>query len=169
MLITPDGLMASRVAPGSDAIEAIVAEVSEAPGVPVGAPVPALELPSLEGERVSLSELRGRHTLLLFWDPACGYCRAMHEDLLAWEKTANGAAPQLVVLSSGDEEATRSDAFRSKVLLDEDFAAGAEFGVSGTPMAVLLDTDGRVASGVAAGADAVFGLTERRTGVGGPP
>ena len=169
VLITPDGLMASRVAPGSDAIEAIVAEVSEAPGVPIGAPVPALELPSLEGERVSLSELRGRHTLLLFWDPECGYCRAMHEDLLAWEKTANGAAPQLVVLSSGDEEATRSDAFRSKVLLDEDFAAGAEFGVSGTPMAVLLDADGRVASGVAAGADAVFGLTERRTGVGGPP
>ena len=169
VLITPDGLMASRVAPGSDAIEAIVAEVSEAPGVPIGAAVPALELPSLEGERVSLSELRGRHTLLLFWDPECGYCRAMHEDLLVWEKTANGAAPQLVVLSSGDEEATRSDAFRSKVLLDEDFAAGAEFGVSGTPMAVLLDADGRVASGVAAGADAVFGLTEQRTGVGGPP
>ena len=161
VLITPDGVIASRVAPGSDAIEAMVADVIEAPGMPIGAPVPALELPSLEGERVSLADLRGRHTLLLFWDPECGYCRAMYDDLLAWERTANGTSPQFVVLSSGDEEATRSDAFRSRVLLDEDFAAGAEFGVSGTPMAVLLDADGRVASGVAAGADAVFGLAER--------
>ena len=67
-----------------------------------------------------------------------------------------------MVLSSGDEEATRSERFRSRVLLDEDFAAGDEFGVSGTPMAVLLDADGRVASGVAAGADAVLTLAQPR-------
>jgi hypothetical protein len=33
--------------------------------------------------------------------------------------------------------------------------------VSGTPMAVLLDADGRVASGVAAGAAAVLALAEQ--------
>jgi hypothetical protein len=47
----------------------------------------------------------------------------MHDDLLAWERAANGATPELVILSSGDEEATRSDSFRSRVLLDEDLAA----------------------------------------------
>jgi peroxiredoxin len=170
VLVAPDGAIASRVASGPDAIEAMVADVLDAPGIPIGAPVPALELPSLQGQRVSLTDLRGRDTLLLFWDPDCGHCRAMHDDLLAWERTANGSAPQLVVVSSGDEEATRSDGFRSKVLLDEDFAAGDEFGVSGTPMAVLLDADGRVASGVAAGAEAVLGLAEPPSkGVGGPP
>lgn len=170
VLIAPDGVIASRVASGPDAIEAMVADVLDTPGVPIGAPVPALELPSLGGERVSLGDLRGRDTLLLFWDPECSYCRAMHDDLLAWEKAANGATPQLVVLSSGDEEATRSERFRSRVLLDEDFAAGYEFGVSGTPMALLLDADGRVASGVAAGADAVLTLAQPPgKGVGGPP
>ena len=170
VLIAPDGAIASRIAPGSDAIEAIVAEVLDAPGVPIGAPVPALELPALEGERVSLSDLLGRDTLLLFWDPECDYCRAMHHDLLAWEGTANGSTPQLVVLSSGEEEATRADGFRSRVLLDEEFAAGHEFGVSGTPMGVLLDEEARVASGVAAGADAVLALIEPPSkGVGGPP
>ena len=158
VLIAPDGAIASRIALGPDAIEAMVAEVRDTPGVAIGSPVPALELPSLDGESVSLADLRGRDTLLLFWDPQCGYCRAMHADLLAWERTANGATPQLVVVSSGSAEATRTDGFRSRVLLDEDFAAGAEFGVSGTPMAVRLDADGRVASGVAAGADAVLGL-----------
>jgi thiol-disulfide isomerase/thioredoxin len=170
VLVAPDGAIASRVASGPEAIEAIVRDVLDAPGVPIGAPVPPLELPSLEGERLSLADLRGRDTLLLFWDPQCGYCRAMHDELLAWERAANGSTPQLVVLSSGDEEATRSEGFRSRVLLDEDFAAAAEFGVSGTPMAVLLAADGHVASGVAAGAEAVLGLAEPASrGAGGPP
>jgi thiol-disulfide isomerase/thioredoxin len=170
VLIAPDGAIASRVASGPEAIEEMVRDVVDAPGVPIGAPVPPLELPSLEGERLSLAELRGRDTVLLFWDPECGYCRAMHDELLAWERAANGSTPRLVVLSSGDEYATRSEGFRSKVLLDEDFAAGAEFGVSGTPMAVLLDADGHVASGVAAGAEAVLALAEPASeGAGGPP
>jgi thiol-disulfide isomerase/thioredoxin len=170
VLIAPDGAIASRVALGPDAIEAMVAEVRDAPGVAIGAPVPPLALPSLDGERVSLADLRGHDTLLLFWDPECGYCRAMHDDLLAWERASNGTTPRLVVVSTGSAEATRSDGFRSKVLLDEDFAAGAEFGVSGTPMAVRLDADGRVASGVAAGADAVLDLAApESSGVGGPP
>lgn len=162
VLIAPDGSIASRIASGPASIEAMLADVLDAPGVPIGAPVPALELPSLEGEPVSLADLSGRDTLLLFWNPDCGYCRAMHDDLLAWEIKANGTTPQLVVLSSGDEEATRADGFRSTVLLDENFAAGEQFGVSGTPMAVLLDADGRVASGVAAGAAAVLALAEPR-------
>ena len=166
VLIAPDGAIASRIASGPDAIEAMVAEVRDAPGVAIGSPVPALALPSLDGERVSLADLRGRDTLLLFWDPQCGYCRAMHADLLAWERTANGATPELVVVSSGSAEATRADGFRSRVLLDQDFAAGAEFGVSGTPMAVRLDADGRVASGVAAGADAVLDLAAPASGRG---
>jgi peroxiredoxin len=170
VLVAPDGAIASRVASGPEAIEAIVRDVIDAPGVPIGAPVPLLELPSLEGERLSLADLRGRDTLLLFWDPQCGYCRAMHDDLMAWETSANGSTPQLVVVSSGDEVATRSEGFRSKVLLDEDFAAGAEFGVTGTPMAVLLDADGHVASGVAPGAEAVLALAERASeGAGDPP
>ena len=86
----------------------------------------------------------------------------MHDELLAWETTANGGTPKLVVVSSGDEDRSRSEGFRSTVLLDDGFAAGAEFGVSGTPMAVLLGADGRVASDVAAGARAVLALTEPR-------
>ena len=162
VLIAPDGSIASRVAAGPDRIEALLADALDAPGVPIGAPVPPLELPSLEGEPVSLADLSGQDTLLLFWNPDCGYCRAMHDDLRAWENTVNGNTPRLVVVSSGDEEATRSDGLRSTVLLDEEFAAGEHFGVSGTPMGVLLNADGRVASGVAAGAAAVLALAEPR-------
>jgi thiol-disulfide isomerase/thioredoxin len=162
VLLSPDGTIASWVASGSEWIEQLVAqslgdEEREA-GLPLGAEAPPLELPSLDGEMVSLADLRGRDAVLLFWNPNCGYCRAMHDDVLAWEASANGVHPRLVIVSSGDEASTRAEEFRSRVLLDESFAAGTAFGAGGTPMAVRLDAEGRIASAVVAGGDAVLAL-----------
>jgi hypothetical protein len=50
---------------------------------------------------------------------------------------------------------------RSLVLLDRHFAVGRAFGVRGTPSAAVLDLDGRTASSVAAGADAIFTLAHQ--------
>jgi len=167
VLVTPDGTIGSWVASGSDSIQQLLdqvlgpdAEVEQ--GLPLGTKAPALELRSLEGETVSLASLRGRDALLLFWNPACGFCRAMHEDLVAWESSANGVTPRLVIVSSGEEQSTRAEGFRSLVLLDDGFAAGSALGVQGTPMAVLLDAEGRVASSVAAGAEAVLSIASTR-------
>lgn len=162
VLIAPDGTVASRVAAGAGRIEALAARILDAPGIPIGAPAPAVGLPSLDGPRVRLTDLHGRAALLLFWNPDCGFCRAMHGDLLAWEESAGEEAPRLVVVSSGGEAKTRADGFRSTVLLDSGFAVGDEFGVGGTPMAVLLGEDGRVASDLATGAEAVLALARSR-------
>jgi peroxiredoxin/uncharacterized membrane protein YphA (DoxX/SURF4 family) len=165
VLVAPDGTIASWVASGAEWIEQLVEGVlggGDEGGLPVGAEAPALELPSLTGETVSLASLRGRDTVLLFWSPECGFCRSMHEDLLAWEASANGVHPRLVVVSSGDADSTRAEGFRSLVLLDETFSAGSAFEANGTPMAVLLDADGRVRSRVVAGADDVLGLASTR-------
>jgi thiol-disulfide isomerase/thioredoxin len=126
--------------------------------VPVGAPAPTIELRALDGEVVKLGSPCDRDSLLLFWNPDCGFCRAMHEDLLAWETSINGHGPRLMVVSSGDPERTREDSFRSAVVLDPDFSAGDAFGAGGTPSAVLLGADGRVGSTVAVGAPAVLAL-----------
>ena len=86
----------------------------------------------------------------------------MHEDVLAWEASANGGLPG----SSSSRPATRrargSEGFTSLVLLDESFEAGSAFGANGTPMAVLVGADGRIASEVVAGAEAVMELAKRR-------
>lgn len=162
VLIGSDGTIASWVATGRDEIAELVRSATAAPaadaGLAVGSEAPSLELPSLDGPTVSLADLRGGDTLLLFWNPGCGFCRSMHEDVRAWETSANGIHPRLVVVSSGDEESTRAEGFASTVLLDGEYAAGSAFGAGGTPMAVLLDADGRVASPVVAGADAVLKL-----------
>ncbi len=163
VLLAPEGTVASWVASGAEWIEQLVSQTLSAEddaGLPLGAAAPDLELSDLDGERVSLGELRGRDSLLLFWNPDCGYCRGMHADLLSWERSANGVTPRLVVVSSGDAESTRAEGFGSLVLLDAEFTAGEAFHASGTPMAVLIDSEGRIASGVAAGADAVFELAQ---------
>lgn len=50
----------------------------------------------------------------------------------------------------------------STVLLDSDGATMRDFGASGTPMAVLVDASGRIASPLAAGAREVMALARTR-------
>jgi thiol-disulfide isomerase/thioredoxin len=135
--------------------------------IPVGDDLPDLALDDLEGEPVALASFRGKDTVFLFWNPGCGFCRAMHEDLLEWEGRRNGAPPRLVVISSGDREEITAEGFRSTVLVDAGSDGSSAFGAGGTPMAVLADADGRVRSRVVAGAPSVLALLSngRRTGV----
>ena len=48
---------------------------------------------------------------------------------------------RLVLVSAGTVEADRASVFRSPVLLDQSFAAGRALGVSGTPFALLVDSE----------------------------
>jgi len=59
---------------------------------------------------------------------------------------------------AGCEEANKEMGRASPVLLDQDFATGRSFGASGTPSAVLVDAEGKVASEVAVGDPAVLEL-----------
>ena len=124
----------------------------------VGDPAPAVRLPDLSGKEVELAEFRGTNTLLLFWNPGCGFCARMLDDLKAWEANPPDGAPKLLVVSQGDVEANRAMGLRSPVVLDQGFATGRAFGASGTPSAVLVDAEGTIASGIAKGAPAVLAL-----------
>jgi thiol-disulfide isomerase/thioredoxin/uncharacterized membrane protein YphA (DoxX/SURF4 family) len=162
VLVSRDGHIAGWVAAGEDAVAELVAEATETSELfAVGPPAPALDLESLAGETATLGT-GGRETLFLFWNPACGFCRSMHDELLLWEEAPPEGAPALVVVSSGSAELARKDGFRSLVVLDPEFAASSAFGATGTPMAVLVDRDGRIASPLAAGAEAIFALAGAR-------
>jgi protein-disulfide isomerase len=117
-----------------------------------------LTLPALDGTPVSLAEFRGDPTLVLFWNPGCGYCARMLDDLRAWEANPPDGAPRLLFVSQGDVEANRAMGLQSPVVLDQTFATGQAFGVTGTPSAVLVDAEGTIASEIAVGAQAVLAL-----------
>ena len=128
------------------------------PAARVGQPAPAIKLPDLKGKTVNLAGLRGNKTVVLFWNPGCGFCQQMLPDLKAWEANPPRGAPRLLVVSTGSVEDNRALGLRSPVVLDQLFAVGSAFGASGTPSAVLVDTRGNVASEVVVGAPAVMGL-----------
>ncbi len=128
-------------------------------GLPVGAAAPEFVLPDLDGEPVTLTDLRVRDlpVLLLFSHPACGPCAALLPEVGRWQQDR---ADELVValISSGaleDDRAQAEEHGLTLVLHEDDDLVAREYGVSGTPMALLVDSGGRVASELAVGADAI--------------
>lgn len=186
MLIRPDGTIGSPAVQGSEAIRALVAQVlsgatpaGHMAAVPIavangpngngrprslpaavkpGDPSPSVKVHDLDGRSMNLNGFRGRETLLLFWNPACGFCQRMLEDLRKWDADPPAIAPRLVVVSSGTIEDGRAMGLRSSVVIDSGSLAATVFGAHGTPMGVLLDANCRMASEIAAGAQAVFAL-----------
>ncbi len=128
-------------------------------GPKIGEPAPDFSRPDLSGQTVRLSDFRGSPTLVLFWRPSCGFCQRMLDDLKAWETNAPTHAPRLLVVSTDSVASNQAMGLRSPVLLDQEgMSIGRLFGATGTPMAVLVDTEGKIASELAAGAPAVLAL-----------
>lgn len=178
VLVDADGSIASGVVSGADAIALLVDEAVGAPMVPVvqvppGAPAPApppqpavlavgteapeVELSDLAGEPLSLTS-EDRDTLVLFWNPGCGFCQRMLDDVKAFERTPPEGAPRLLLVSTGSVADNEAMGLTSEIALDQSFATGRAFGTSGTPSGILVDRDGKVASGLAVGAPDVMAL-----------
>jgi thiol-disulfide isomerase/thioredoxin len=97
--------------------------------------------------------------LVLFWRPSCGFCSRMLPDLKAWEENARNGAPKLLVVSTDSVADNKAMGLRSPVVLDEKgMSVGSKFAAGGTPMAVLVDAHGKIASELAPGAPAVLEL-----------
>ena len=171
VLVGPEGKVNSSVASGPDAIRGLVAPLlrPQAP-IPVtkkvGEVAPEVKLPDLEGNTIKLEDFRGEETLILFWNPGCGFCQRMLPDLKELEENPPEGTPKLLVVSAGPEEANREMGLASAVVLDQQFAVGRAFGASGTPSGVLVDAKGKVASEVAVGAQAVLELAEAGRSLG---
>ena len=178
VLIRPDGTIGSRLALGEtevlrglNALRSMVpiasdqqndSGIQEIPGSPVpaiGEPAPDFSLPDLEGNLVTLSDFQGNSTLVLFWRPSCDFCQSMLADLQAWEARRPEGAPNLVVVSSESVADNRAMGLGLPVVLDHTaMSVGCQFGATGTPMAIVVDEKGKIASALAAGASAVLAL-----------
>ena len=164
VLVDSQGRIASYLAQGSRGIEDLVADsyqqlVGKASAVKAGSLVPDLALREISGKPIKLTDFKGTPLLLLFWNPACGYCSRMINELILWEKGSVGATPSLLLISRGSAEENRQLGLRSPIVLDYDFSVGRTFGVGGTPSAVLINEAGLLVSKrPAVGADQVLSL-----------
>ncbi len=185
VLIGRDGRIASSVAAGPDAISELVARASRdgraAPsegvsvasdGAPahshpqtgpraelvLGAVAPAFELPDLDGRIVHLADYRGKETMILFWNPSCGFCARIAPEVTRWAERSAAGRAALVLVALGGKEANAASGLGATILLDPSMEAFGAFGATGTPVAVKIDRRGRVASRLALGVDQVRDL-----------
>lgn len=183
VLVSRDGLIREPYAPGRAEIRELVMRAMQGtPGPDKGratnaagnvgaepelrlaqAPTPGtagtrLPLPDLDGRYVGIDDLRGERIILLFFNPTCVFCQRMLPEMREWESDAGAALSRLLIVSTGTAEDHRDLGLRSRIVLDDGFLTGRDYGATGTPSAIILNADGRVASGIASGPDDVIDL-----------
>lgn len=143
------------------------------PGLPLGTPAPAFQLPGLDGEPVSLERLREamKPVLLIFTDPGCGPCQTLMPLVGEWQRDL-GPRLTIAVISRGDIEdniATSTEHGVANVLLQEDREVAGAYLAYGTPSAALVSVDGRVRSALAGGVPAITALVGELSSASGAP
>lgn len=134
-------------------------------GLPIGAPLPGFEMLTVDGGPIGLEALLGfgRSILFFFVDPKCEPCQAMLPDIIKWREQLSSRA-SFVFVSSGSEKENREkfDGLDgAPVLLDEGRSFAISVGGRWTPTALLIDTEGKIASHIAAGDHSIAELIEK--------
>ncbi len=134
-------------------------------GLPIGAVAPDFELPDLNGKIVEFEHLlaQAKPMLLLFVSPNCNPCAALLPEIEAWQEELKEKL-NFVFMSSGKAK-ENLDKFAGEtlkqILLQKERETAELFGAQWTPTAVLINTDGRIASQIAAGDKAIRELVEK--------
>jgi uncharacterized membrane protein YphA (DoxX/SURF4 family) len=136
-------------------------------GLPVRSVAPPFELPDLAGTPRSLEHLLGGGVpvALAFIDPDCGACGPLLPRLARLRDELDDM-PELVVITRSDEGRVRAQingfATGTVLMQGDDVKVARAYGASRVPSAVLIDPDGRVASPVVTGDEAIEGLLRGR-------
>lgn len=137
-------------------------------GIAVGQLAPTFRLRDVTGRAITLESYRGRRVLLVHWSTQCGFCDMMAPELAALQPALRANGVELLFVSYGDAEANirmaSEHGFDAPVLLQKPGETIEAFATYGTPVAYLLDADGRVAEPLAIGAEQVPALARRAAG-----
>lgn len=128
-------------------------------GLKPGVAAPAFSLPAVDGRTVALADYAGRRVLLVFSDPECAPCMELLPRLDAASRVSD--VPVLVISRGGvDANRRKLAAARSTltVALQAHWEISRLYAQFSTPIAYLVDEQGRIASEVAAGATAILSL-----------
>ena len=115
---------------------------------------PDFALASPGGERVALSDFRGKTVILNFWATWCTPCRKEMPDLQAvWEERGEGRDLVVLAVDVGESADAVTDFMESlgltfPVVLDADGAVADHYGLPGLPSTFFIDAGGVLRSQV---------------------
>lgn len=130
-------------------------------GVEVGDRAPEYAAPSLTGERMALSDQRGKVVLVNVWATWCGPCRVEMPSLQALHERFRdqGFTVLAVSIDTGPGYREKVERFVQEygldfpVLLDPDARIQREFRTVGVPETFVLDREGRIVKRLIGAAD----------------
>ncbi len=130
-------------------------ELSVRTGLPVGSRAPQFELRGVCGPRLSLDLLRarGKPVLVVFADRSCCACQELLQQIGRWQQALVHELT-VAVITNGHPVRSRELCDRygiADVLLQDKAAVFDAYEMPATPSAVLVDTDGLIASATASG------------------
>jgi peroxiredoxin len=122
---------------------------SSAP-VRAGSRAPTFTVKNLEGEEVSLNDLKGRVVFLSFWRTDCSPCAAEMPNLEFLAKTFSGRKfammPVSLDLDSGNVSRFYSERYLTMpAFLDPHQSVADRYNITGTPETFVIDSEGNVA------------------------
>ena len=134
-------------------------------GLPIGSLAPVFELPDLNYKIVTIKDLISpkKTTMFFFVSPTCNPCGALLPEIEEWQTELKDKLNFVFISSGGVKENTDKLAGKTlkKVLLQKDREVAELFGAKWTPTVVLVNSEGRIASRLAAGDTAIRELVEK--------
>ncbi|WP_152621064.1 MauE/DoxX family redox-associated membrane protein [Bradyrhizobium japonicum] len=132
-------------------------------GLAVGDVAPGFALPDLNGKVTSIDEMlevASSPVLLVFVDPGCGPCIALAPELALMQRDyASTLSIVLISRATPNENRAKHAAFGNVlVLLEAERRVADAYQAYGTPAAVVVGQDGRIASPLAMGAEQIRSL-----------
>jgi thiol-disulfide isomerase/thioredoxin/uncharacterized membrane protein YphA (DoxX/SURF4 family) len=176
IFVNANGTIGSRPAVGDTAINELVNWIrtsvtsndftyfanGNAALLKIGVPVEQFALEDINGNTVTHEQLVGRPTLAVAWSTTCPFCKEMIAELKDWESSKNEHEPNLLIFSDGKPAEIREFEIMSPVVMDKDFDFSARLGLVGTPSGVLIDENGKIATGPGVGAESIWALVGKR-------
>jgi thiol-disulfide isomerase/thioredoxin len=109
---------------------------------------PGFSLSNLNGQKVSLSDFRGKTVLLNFWATTCPPCVA---DMPVFEEFTKSAATNISFISIDIGEDPnlvknfiQKNGYTFPVLLDSQYEVAGKYNIRYTPTSIFIDTKGLV-------------------------
>jgi peroxiredoxin len=174
LLVNADGAIASNLAVGDAAIRELIGKIKAKSadeellfitnGTPtkIGETAPPFALNDIHGKEITENYLRGKRTIVAFWNPTCPFCVSMLDELREWDKARSADDPDLLLISSGDAAVHEKFDLNAPIVLDDEQKTAADFGMNGTPSAVLVDENGKIISETAVGAQKIWALLGKK-------
>jgi peroxiredoxin/uncharacterized membrane protein YphA (DoxX/SURF4 family) len=134
-----------------------------ADGLPIGASVPDFTLPDVNNKQVEFDHLLMQMKPLLFFyvSPTCQPCNALLPEIDAWQSELKDKVNFVFISEGTAKDNLEKFGTQRTVLIQKDREVTSKFLAKWTPTAFLVQTDGTIASRLAAGDTAIRELVSQ--------